>query len=281
VEAASRSTTRDTFNDYGGSLDPLALGAGGVGFLDLVSGPGRAIDFARGFAGGLAVPSPLDAAAAPLAVICTDPYREYGLEGYFDMVLCGDTSNEDWVKLDTNFVDYDDGSAYIDGRLIISGTEYDIRVVFRDLVTVSAVEESYIDGWVEYEDDTFGQVVTVTYDLAVIDFLHEKAFWLNDYVITADYGADEVTLSGRFYNYERGYVTLSTPTVLNWDLTMDPEEGLVMADHPTGGTVKLTGAGGYWISITFSPTGYFVAVNYEGDGDPDAYFPIMGEYPWV
>jgi hypothetical protein len=280
AEGMAVDATLSPFDDYEGGSDPLGLGEGGSGVLEIVANPAKAFDFASRFVNGDEVATYLDVSARPLVVDCTEPERFYGDEGYFEIYGCADSEDEDWFKIDFKFVGYDYGDVFINGRLIISGTESEQKIVFRDLVTQSDFEDSYLDGWVEYEDDTAGQVVTITYNLAVIDSFNDEAHWLDDYVIVADYDSDEVTLSGNFYDFEEGYVTLTTETVLDWDLTMGAE-GLEWADHPTGGTVKLTGADGYWISITFSPTGFYIEVNFMGDEGVDATIPDIGEIPWV
>jgi len=276
------NATLGAMDEYDSAPVPLGLDADVAGgFLQLASNPGKAFDFAERFRSVGSGADLLDVSAQPLAKYC-DSGREDGISGYMTGEICIDTGNPDWLKLDITFVDYNDGVVYIDGRFIIVGTEYDHTIIFRDLVTESAVEDSYIDGWVDYTEDTLGQVVTITYNLAVIDAYNGEAFWLDDYVIVADYGNDEVTLSGNFYDFNDGYVTLTTETVLDWDLTMDEFDGLIWADHPTGGTVKLTGSQGYWISITFTTTGYYIQVNYTGDDDvADITLPSIDEYPWI
>ena len=89
-------------------------------------------------------------------------------------------------------------------------------------------------------------------------------------------------MSGRFYDSIEGYVDLTTESVLNWDVDMDAQGELVWnEDHPTAGTVKLTGADGYWISITFNSIGYYVNINYTGDDASDITVPTIGETPWI
>jgi len=210
--------------------------------------------------------------------------------GTASIKVCAEQASGTLIRTSITMIydQYDNGAlGYLDGELEVQGTidsaieDGDfigpVAVIFRDLVTIMLGENSYVDGWAIYTEGA--NTVSLNYNMCVIDSLSGKAFWMDDYTITIDHVNDQVTLSGTFYDSVEGYVDLTTETVLSWDVDLDVSGELLWNDpNPTAGTVKLTGANGYWISITFSPTGYYVDINYTG-GD-DIVDVTIGEILW-
>jgi len=285
--------TNDADGYGGGSF--LSVPGNGTGGLDLARNPGQALSLLRGFMDDGGSAQPLGASVEPLSVECMSVFSSTGsVGGTMTMRICADPveyyGSRYWMSMTLIFDEYDNGSDYQDGELAVQGTfdetigpegdlDGPVTVIFRDLVTNDSFsgEDSYIDGWAIYTKGT--NTVSITYNMNIIDSASGDACWMDDYTILVDHVNDEVTLSGRFYDAVAGYVDLTTETVLSWNVNMSAEGELTwVEDHPTAGTVKLTGADGYWISITFSPTGFIVNVNYTGDDASDV---TIGPIAWT
>jgi len=300
VQLALDSTVGGTSADeYGGGLFLNAdTGSGDTGGLALVKDPGSAIAMMKTLKGEAVPVQPLGLVAEPLSIQCQSMVLDTTpTGGSVTLQICADPNEyygtRYWVRMSMVFDEYDAGGNFQDGTLVVQGTfdetigpegDFDgpVTVAFRDLVTVNGItgEDSYIDGWAVYVET--GGTVAITYNVAIIDSASGKSCWMDDYTLTVDYDNDLVTLSGRFYDATAGYVDLVTEVTLEWDVDMDVNGELVWNDdHPTAGRVKLTGADGYWISITFTPTGYYLQVNYTGDDAADINLPDIGEFPWI
>ena len=289
---------------YGGMLFFLGATENGVSGvtsgLDLARNPAKAVNLVRDYMDWEVPAQPLsvsgESLAEPLGVQCMSQIMDTGLSGSVTLKVCANPSSPSdtryWFSMTLIFDEFDDGTQYLDGELEVQGIldetigpdgdiDGPITLVFRDLVTMidPNEENSEVDGWVIYDDEgTF----SANYNLCITDNISGKSFWMDDYTIILDPSNDEVTLSGRFYNSITGYVDLTTESVISWNLDVDLDGNPVFVDdHPTAGTVKLTGADGYWVSISFSVTGFTVQVNYTGDDTADITLPSIGEYPWV
>lgn len=286
---------------YGGGIFQSLTQSGSTdaaGGLNLAKNPGAAVNLVRGLMNGGGSVQPLSVSAEPLSVQCQSMVLDTGsVGGSMSMQICADPAEyygtRYWIRVTIIFDEYDNGTSYQDGELAVQGIfdetigpdgDFDgpATVIFRDLITDMSLssEDSYIDGWAVYTKGT--STISINYNMCIIDSNLGKAYWLDDYSIVIDHVNDEVTLSGRFYDSAAGYVDLTTESVLSWNVDIDAYGELVwVEDHPTAGTVKLTGDSGYWISISFSPTGFAIQVNYTGDDNADINLPSIGEYPWV
>jgi hypothetical protein len=79
-----------------------------------------------------------------------------------------------------------------------------------------------------------------------------------DYTISVKEGDayDEVSLAGRYYAFDHGYVIISTvtPTRVHWD-----------SIYPSSGTLKFTGAGQTWATLTFISGGHYRIDLHDGE----------------
>ena len=258
---------------------PVPLSAGTV---RMPSDPAEMIGYARGILSGAAgggydsVESL--AVAEPLALECL-PAEMFtdGSGGYYTEQLCGD---EDTLRMTMTAVGYDDGSEYIDGTIIMEMNESpaEMTIIFRDYEYDDYVSDwFYADGIVTFRENSVTRF-TLTYNLSMYDYNEDEGFWLNNYrvVIDEDSGLQEdtVTISGRFYDFDDGYVDISTVTtlVVPWN-----------QDYPILGELQMTGAMGYWIKIRFDqdiPDVPILQVEVNVDEDPEWDWQSGWEY-WV
>ncbi|UCG39200.1 MAG: hypothetical protein JSV00_02905 [bacterium] len=267
--ALAKNSVEFMNSDPSGGSGPLAVEGGA--FTGMVKDPSRAVEYALGYFRNSkndgSVQS-LSASVEPLAVMCQSGFWGTGSAGgEIWLEICGDPAEMQgtvyFLSIGFDFRDYDDGTEYLDGELVVQGIYDedadggegdfvdDIRVIFRDLTTLSASEDSYIDGWVDY-DESAG-VYTITYNLFLVDNDAQDAVWLSNYTYVMNDNDDTVTVNGRLYDYDDGYVDVTTETPLAWAMHYDVGlDELVFDDtYPTGGLIRLTGAGGAWIEIEF------------------------------
>jgi len=113
---------------------------------------------------------------------------------------------------------------------------------------------------------------TMTMNFVVRDNLAGKTYWVDNYVANmTDNGTyQEITVSGRFYHHDHGYVDLTTITPLQ----VYPQD-----EHPSGGMLQYDGAEGKSVRLTFlSAVSYQVTAELTGDGLFDDF--DSGEQPW-
>jgi len=108
---------------------------------------------------------------------------------------------------------------------------------------------------------------TVTMNFVSRDNLTGKTYWVDNYVATStDNGTyEEVTLSGRFYDHDNGYVEITTIT-----------PGIIYTgdQHPSTGILQFDGANNNSIRLTFlTNTTYQVTAELNGDGQYDDIVP--------
>ncbi|UFS72262.1 FG-GAP-like repeat-containing protein [Geomonas sp. RF6] len=99
-------------------------------------------------------------------------------------------------------------------------------------------------------------------NLVVRDGSSSKTYWYSDYHVDTAYGSDRATqtISGRYYDHDHGYVDIVTPT---------PLVVAYNSQWPFEGAVRMSSAGGRWVSLTFHPTTYGIEAETNGDGVVD------------
>lgn len=243
------------------------------------SDPGAMIPYTRDFLSGFTTPAKGGvqslSVAEPLAGDCL-PAETYtdGYGGYYTEELCvGATS----LSFTMTAVGYDDGFEAMDGTVIMEMDETSATVIFRDYYYSNyGSEDFYADGIVTYVENSAIRT-TITYDLSLYNFNDFEGAWLNNYRIVVDEDAaneqDIASISGRFYDYNRGYVDIVTvtPLVFPWN-----------QDYPVAGELQLTGGNGYWVKIRFdlNVSTPVLQVEINCDDDPE-YEWISGWEPWV
>lgn len=114
--------------------------------------------------------------------------------------------------------------------------------------------------------------ITMTMDMVMLDNLTGKTYWVNNYVVNVtDHGTyEEMTVTGRFYHHDYGYVDITTPT---------PVQAYPMNEHPYAGVLQFDGSGGRSARLTFiSSTTYQVTADLNNDEAYDDF--DSGVLPW-
>lgn len=252
-------------------VSPLSVDTAGM-----PSDPVEMVNYAKKMLSGSSVPvaQPLSV-VQPLAMDCYPAQTMTdGSGGYMTVEYCAGSTSE---KITVTAVGYDDGFEAVDGQVIMEGTSTKLTIIFRDYYYDDySSQDYYADGIVRYEENSSTRL-TITYDLSLYDYNTSDGYWLNNYKLVVDEDSvneeDTVSISGRFYDFDNGYVDIQTvsPVVVPWN-----------QDFPTSGELQMTGDAGYWIKIRFrlnvSTPEYQVEIN--ADADPD-YDWISAWEPWV
>lgn len=161
-----------------------------------------------------------------------------------------------------DFISYsNDCSITLDGsiRFTMVSDSY-VTYTFNSLVTSDNVSgESFVlDGTVSAEVNTNTQGGSITYNMVFIDRVSQETYYFN-YTLTAtpgvSAGCEELTVTGRFYDHDHGYVDITTvETLIECDL--DPE--------PSSGILHFDGADGTWATYEFKPGGDYVITYFDG-----------------
>lgn len=164
------------------------------------------------------------------------------------------------------FSSFCEDAATISGTLTFSGTIStdgsdtfaSTSMSFTSLTIVTAGESLTANGTLT--TSASGATVTITSDLLLTNNTTDESFLTDDLVLTVvDSGSSaSITLAGRLYHAEYGYVTLSTPTAMV----------IVVGDeYPSSGKLVATGANGGTVSLTaLSNTTYQIDIDVTGNG---------------
>lgn len=168
------------------------------------------------------------------------------------------------------FNDYCTMDTVLTGGLTFSGkgdlvTEEvsSFKLTFNNLTLAEGEDSwSFVEGSVAYALASDGSE-TDTLQLVIRDNDGQKAYWFKDYVIDISAGETEdlVTVTGRFYNPDYGYVVVSTPTAL------------VVTDDVIGGVLLFSGVDSK-ARLTFNlDLSNLLEVDADNDGVYEASFP--------
>jgi len=160
------------------------------------------------------------------------------------------------------FINCAEGGTTINGNASVSGTfgEFDTMVldlVFDTLTVVSGAESYTMSGTVG--TSVSGSTVTITMEVLSRNNNTQLVEWLNNLTIsmTDNFSYLQMTITGRYYHPEHGYVDIVTNTPFQIDFS---------DQWPNVGTMTLTGASGSKERlIAFSNTQYTLEVDADGD----------------
>jgi hypothetical protein len=166
------------------------------------------------------------------------------------------------------YTDYCSGGVTLDGSASYSG-QFDMNTgelptftfSFDNLTSTSAYESYTIDGSVTW--NVSGSSYSLTMDMYMRDNNTEEVFWVDDYSMTlTDLGNEiEFEISGKFYDPDYGYITVST------------EEPFVYGYYdyyPYQGVLVVTGGGNTKARLTVLSSDTFkVEADTDGDGTYD------------
>jgi hypothetical protein len=182
-----------------------------------------------------------------------------------------DATGEFWGDL--AFSDYCDSDVTLNGKTSFSGTidtatGQFVRMSFdfnklkgRDLSSAFV-----IDGTMYLVHQDFETAMTM--NLFIEDSQDSDVFWLNDYhlLVVEEFSTMAINISGKYYNPDHGYVTLSTQQDLILDVySLVPVSGVLLAIGKNGSAGGPTTA-----RLTCHSDGMFQAeADTDGDGDYD------------
>ncbi len=154
------------------------------------------------------------------------------------------------------------GSASLNGQVDPMTEDFINMTISTNSLTLASSRDNYtIKGDVSIVLGNLTQTVSI--EMVLRDNTTQKTQWLNNFVlaITPGIGSDGVTISGRYYNPDEGYVTLATPLAL---------EIMSIDDYPSSGTLTATGANGKATLSALSNTSYRVDVDLGDDGSVES-----------
>jgi hypothetical protein len=158
-----------------------------------------------------------------------------------------------------------DGGGIIAGSVSVSGTvtQSSIRILFNfQSVTIrDGAEDVTATGTVDLTASLvqIPESGTATLNLIFTDNITLKTVWMSNVVVgtTAGTGTSEMTLSGRIYLHDYGYVDIATPI---------PFLYLDGSSFPSGGRMIVTGRDGHGVRLTVdTQTQYTLDVELDGD----------------
>ncbi len=174
-----------------------------------------------------------------------------------------------------NFDSYCDDGVTINGGVSFSGqidVDTDELLIFTfsfNSLTCSTGSDSFtLNGSISW--DVTGSPATVTMNMYLRDNITNKVYWVQNYTIDATEGAGyvDVDVSGRYYDPDYGYITITTsPPLRIYDNDDYPSEGILVITGNTGSEGGHTRAR----LTALSPTTYQVEADTDGDGLYDDY----------
>lgn len=101
---------------------------------------------------------------------------------------------------------------------------------------------------------------TLFMNVVLLDQASGKTFWFNNYEQTTAYGESSITLtiSGRYYDHDHGYVDLTTQAPLvagNGD------------EWPSQGALRFSGSNGRWVRLNFQRRTLAVEADFDGNDE--------------
>lgn len=193
---------------------------------------------------------------SPVFAGVQDSGTDYGCTGTVRWSWTANEINGDYTETLT-FTDYsDDCLSYLNGTIRFASSGSRETLSFESLNYQAGGANWTLGGTMVYQAvSTY--VDRMTMNLVQRDELTGKTYKLENYVIEDDLNNQSISISGKFYHHDHGYVTISTPMLLTYDST-----GALI-----GGSLRIEGANNASVTVTFnSDASYAVAVDGDGDG---------------
>jgi len=174
----------------------------------------------------------------------------------------------------TGYMAYDNycsDNVILNGALAISGSitangDVTIAMSTQGLTSTSGADSFTISGGfaMAFNANNPNSPVVLRINMLLSDGTTEKNFWVNNYQMTTTpdgAGGETVTISGRYYDFDRGYVDITTTTALQLDAFGVPQSGVLhyAGSNGTYADLMATGGGGYQLVVNgnFANTGTF------------------------
>lgn len=176
--------------------------------------------------------------------------------GYFTGAITYSQFSEDGVTLD--------GTSTISGQYsiaydAISSFSFSLNALEFDFYSAEILTlTGTLDWTMDFEDDT----ESLTMDMIILDEEVEKTYWFDNYHIVTvmyDNGISQI-ITGRYYDYDFGYVDISTPaSIFTYYDDSWPVEGIFRCD----------GSNGTWARLVFDDETTLLQVDSNGNGTID------------
>ena len=152
------------------------------------------------------------------------------------------------------------GALTMSGNLNVNSQNFGTFSMTMTAMTVSSGGESYtIHGSMNVNQTSSPSVITV--NLKLKDNNTQQVFWVENFnlSIVDMISYEELSMTGRFYHPDYGYVDVTTPTPFRYTGSNDyPYPGVLVATGADGGTCTLT---------SLSTTTYQIDIDEDGDGN--------------
>jgi len=193
--------------------------------------------------------------------------------GHAEYSIDANTSTGDFSGTIT-FVDYDDCESVLSGEFVVSGhydpysmmfTRLTISIFSFRTTSVGSGETVSICGTIATEAIVNGE--TTRLNMRERNAVTKLVFWYRDYVITTSSPGSyiETTVTGRYYDPDRGYADLLTVNPLRTYY-----ENNMWNDYPSEGMLTASGRSGTTASLKFlSKNVYRVEADTDGDSTFD------------
>ena len=168
-----------------------------------------------------------------------------------------------------------DFGEFISGTINVSGV-YDINTDVFENINISTTGITISDGYVSLSGS--GSVIivvnnpaTITFDFYIRNNTTGKTVWVENFIInmTEGIGFIEITVSGKIYLHDYGWVIVSTPTPFHFiSGNFTPSSGIMIFTGSSNSKAKLT---------VIDTSTYSVSV----DGNGDGAYENSWTHPWI
>src|SRR6185369_13320183 len=164
---------------------------------------------------------------------------------------------------------YNSKGIIIDGTTEVLGTmDVDrqqlsrLTLSFRSLSLQSGNSTLFLTGSLSWGFNFVSSTETLSMNMVLQVQSSAKTYWFNNYELVTVYSGNSLTLtiSGRYYDHDCGYVDLTTET---------PLVATYGSHWPSQGVLKSSGKNGNWVRLNFQANTMAIEADTDGDSNPD------------
>lgn len=163
----------------------------------------------------------------------------------------------------SNYCDLGDtinGSLSFSGNIDVNSLTFGTMTMTMSSLSISSGNDSFTaDGSMSFNPSS--SPIAATMNMKLKDNTTQQVFWVDDFSLTIleTINYEELSMAGRFYHPDYGYVEITTTTPFRYTgLDEYPYPGVMVATGSNGGTTTLT---------SLSNTSYRVDIDEDGDGN--------------
>jgi len=150
------------------------------------------------------------------------------------------------------------GNLSFSGNININTLAFGTMTMTMTSLTVSTGNDSFtVDGSMSFNPSN--SPLAITMDMKLKDNSTEQIFWTENFSLTIveAFTYEDLSMAGRFYHPDHGYVDITTPTPFHYTGTNEfPYPGVMIATGANGSTTTLT---------SLSITSYQIDIDEDGD----------------